>query len=636
MRNLVTKIELNRKYGNLYIVLFFILLILSFLNYITYYIINYYDFNIDILGMPAFKYYFSPFLIFKVKDEILLGHIKTILSRLYLIFLGIILITIYINKNKNGLLGSGRFATMQELYEKGYISLGNNLKNGVILGRCEFKYTFRSFIFMLDNIILALNVAYIFTRNLYTLSIIGLIVFLISFFLILICEKKLTIIDSTNSHIGLIAQTRSGKGAGVIIPTGLNWEQSLIALDVKKEIYIYTKNYREQVLKNKILLFEPFNDKPEKNKVRYNPLAEIRIGTKNEVDDCYIIAEILTAPPEAKDKNHWTESAKNLVFGAILHLAYVNKLEGKEVTLGEVYDFLTSDNLMKKIKECGTYLHESENFFKTIYDETQLIGVPEGTHPLVKRWANEMSNKRGEEFSDILSTTLANISLFKSPLVRWATSKSDFKMNDIANKETPYSLYLVLPEEQIQTSGMLIKLMITMFISKLTPKDFVNNNNKYETLALLDELPLFNYIPQIERGSGFAAGAKIKLLVVGQSLSQFYKIYGEKNMLLDNLANNVFYASATTDLTTAEKVSKLLGNKTIVYKNASYSQKLFSQRLSDTTTKRELLTPDEIINLPEDKNLIMLRGDIRTVLGKKIQYYKESYFNKKANLKEKN
>ena len=195
---------------------------------------------------------------------------------------------------------------------------------------------------------------------------------------------------------------------------------------------------------------------------------------------------------------------------------------------------------MKKIKECGTYLHESENFFKTIYDETQLIGVPEGTHPLVKRWANEMSNKRGEEFSDILSTTLANISLFKSPLVRWATSKSDFKMNDIANKETPYSLYLVLPEEQIQTSGMLIKLMITMFISKLTPKDFVNNNNKYETLALLDELPLFNYIPQIERGSGFVAGAKIKLLVVGQSLSQFYKIYGEKNMLLDNLANNVF------------------------------------------------------------------------------------------------
>lgn len=632
-KNMATYVELSRKFGNFNIILFIILSSLAILNYTTLTVMRYYNFSINKIGKPVLNFYYSPLLIFKkLDDPILLEIVKKKFSTVYVIVLFIFIFCLFlISNSKKGLLGTGRFATLQEVYEKGFISIGNDLKDGLILGRMPFQFTVKTGIFLVNFPLFIGNIVYIFTPNFKIILLYSIISIFGGLFFIIISEKKLTIIDSTNAHTALIAQTRSGKGAGVVIPTALNWIGSLFGFDPKKEIYDETHNYRKKVLNNKILLFDPYDeDYSNPDKIRYNPLAELNIGTKKEVDDITVVSEILTAPEKAGDKNHWTESAKNLVFGAILHLAYKNRHEGREVTLGEVYDFLTSSDVLMEIAKTIDCYHESPAFFRKIYDETQLNGVPEGVHPLVYRWANEMANKREEEFSDILSTTIACISLFKSPLIREATKKSDFKMNDLANGEQPYSLYLVIPESQIKTGGILIKLISTLFVSQLTPRDYINGNNKYKTIAILDEFPLFNYIPAIERAAGFIAGAKVKLLVIGQSLSQFWKIYGKENALLDNLANSVFYSSATTDYDTASKVSKILGNKTIEYSNSSSGSSVFSSKWSKTTAKRELMTPDEIINMDETRNLIMLRGDLRTIYGKKIMYYKEKFFVRKT------
>lgn len=634
IRNIATYIEISRKIASMNILIFIFLLVMLVLNYISITIMKYYDFSISKIGKPLYNLYYSPLLILKVKnDPLLLDLVRRKFSIVYIIFLVFFISFLFIvSSNKKGLLGTGRFATIQEVYEKGFISIGNDLKDGLILGRIPFEFSIRTLIFLINFPLFTGTFVYIFTPNFKIISLYSILSFLIALFFIIIAERKLTIIDDTNAHTGLIAQTRGGKGAGVIIPTALNWIQSLLGLDPKKEIYNETHNYREKVLNNRILLFEPYNeDYSDPNKVRYNPLIEVRIGTKNEIDDVTVIAEMLTAPELVEKKDHWTESAKNLVVGAILHLLYKAKQEDRVATLGEVFDFLTMPDVLMEIAKTIDFYHESPNFFKKIYDETQLIGVPEGVHPLVYRWANEMANKREEEFSDIMSTVLEKIGIFNSPLLREATKYSDFKMKDLANGDRPYSLYLVIPEENIATGGLIIKLMTTLFFTKLTPKDFVNENNKYKTMAILDELPLFKYIPAVERGAGIIAGAKVKLLVVGQSLSQFYKIYGKENALLDNLGNSVFYSSAKTDYDTASKVSKLLGNKTIEYSNSSGSS-IFSSRWNKTTSKRELMTPDEVINMNETRNLIMLRGNLRTIYGKKIMYFKEKYFMKKTKM----
>lgn len=572
-----------------------------------------------------------------MKNPTLKEHFFKKFSSIYVVFLFLIFIVLFFLKNKKeGLLASGRFSTMREIYEKGFLCVGNSLKDGLILGRVPFQKSFRSILFVLNFPLLAANIFLVLTPNpkiLYTVSFISL---LIGLLFLSISEKKMTIIDDTEVHVSLIAQSRSGKGVGVIIPSALNWTESLFAFDIKKEIYNESHIFRGEKLKNKILLFEPFSgDYSDVHKVRYNPLDEIKIATEQEVDDVSVIAEILTAPERAdnvQEGSHWIKSAKDLIEGVILHLCYKNRVMGKSTTLGEVFDFLTSGDVIADIARTIEFYHESPSFFRKIYDESQMIDVPEGVHPLVYRWAVAMTSKREDEFKDVLSTALTSLSMFKSPSVREATKYSDFKMNDVANSLVPYSLYLVIPEEKIKIGGILIRLITTLFVSKLTPKDFIQNNNKYRTLAILDELPLFNYIPAIERGIGYVAGARIKLLIAGQSLSQFQKIYGKENILLDNVANSVFYSSTNTDFETASRVSKLLGNKTIEYRNFSMGQHNLQQRWSSVTTKRELMTPDEIINMDETRNLIMLRGDLRTIYGKKILYYKEKYFLNKAKL----
>lgn len=637
IRNIATYIECSRRVGNCNILLFLLFASLSFFNFVTIQILKYYDFSLEIIGKPLIRYYYSPFLFLRIQDPMLKEYFFKKISIVYTISLFLLLgILFLLGSKKEGLLASGRFSTMREIYEKGFLCIGNSLKDGLILGRIPFQYSFRSFLFLLNFPLLAVNAFFVLTPNPNVLYSTFFISLLLGFLFLSISEKKMTIVENTEVHTSLVAQTRSGKGVGVIIPTSLNWRESLLAFDLKKEIYNESHVFREKKLNNKILLFEPYSgDYSDIHKIRYNPLSEIKIGTEQEVDDVSVIAEILTAPERAenvKEGSHWIKSAKDLIEGTILHLCYKERLVGKVPTLGEVFDFLTSGDVLSEIARTIDFYHESPSFFRKIYDESQMVGIPEGVHPLVYRWAVAITSKREDEFKDVLSTALNSLSMFKSPSVREATKYSDFKMKDLANGSQPYSLYLAIPEEKIGIGGILIRLITTLFVSKLTPKDFIHGNNKYRTLAILDELPLFNYIPAIERGTGYVAGAKIKLLVVGQSLSQFQKIYGKENILLDNMSNSVFYSSTSTDFDTASKVSKLLGSKTIEYRNFSMGQHTLQQRWSSTTTKRELMTPDEIINMDETRNLIMLRGDLRTIYGKKIVYYKEKYFLKKTKL----
>lgn len=121
--------------------------------------------------------------------------------------------------------------------------------------------------------------------------------------------------------MGLIAPTRAGKGVGVIVPTLLNWESSSIITDLKGENYSLTAGYREKVLKHKILKFSPHSQ----NSCSYNPLAQIRLGTRFEYADTQIIADILTDPGENVAKSHWVTQATALLTCIILHVSYVKK-----------------------------------------------------------------------------------------------------------------------------------------------------------------------------------------------------------------------------------------------------------------------------------------------------------------------
>ena len=54
-------------------------------------------------------------------------------------------------------------------------------------------------------------------------------------------------------HMMVFAPTRSGKGVGIVIPTLVSWDESVLVLDIKGENWALTSGFRERVLKQPAL-----------------------------------------------------------------------------------------------------------------------------------------------------------------------------------------------------------------------------------------------------------------------------------------------------------------------------------------------------------------------------------------------
>ncbi|WP_278847821.1 type IV secretory system conjugative DNA transfer family protein [Megamonas hypermegale] len=175
--------------------------------------------------------------------------------------------------------------------------------------------------------------------------------------------------DNGPAHIGVFAPTRSGKGAAIIIPTCLEWKNSLVVLDLKGENFNFTASYRKKALKNKIIKFEPFCE--DGTSAKWNPIAEIRMGTNKEISDVMSLAHMIADPTGKggeKGDSHWIDTSTALIQTVILHLLYAHKRQDLPVpTLSDVSNFLSSKAMPfdDAIEQMKGYAHIStKDFFE--------------------------------------------------------------------------------------------------------------------------------------------------------------------------------------------------------------------------------------------------------------------------------
>ena len=84
-----------------------------------------------------------------------------------------------------------------------------------------------------------------------------------------------------SEHLLAFAPTLSSKGANNVIPTLLDWPESAVVLDVKRELYNLTAGYRSAALGQNIFPFDPTSE----NSCRFNPPAEVRFGMAQAISD---------------------------------------------------------------------------------------------------------------------------------------------------------------------------------------------------------------------------------------------------------------------------------------------------------------------------------------------------------------
>ena len=127
----------------------------------------------------------------------------------------------------------------------------------------------------------------------------------------------------------LAAPPRAGKGAGVVIPNLLNWPDSVICVDIKRENWIKTAGFRA-ASGQACYLFDPFSEGGRT--ARWNPFHYVAENPERRLNDLQRIAEMLYPDPPNVDP-FWTASARSLFLGIALYLFETPSLPK---TIGEV------------------------------------------------------------------------------------------------------------------------------------------------------------------------------------------------------------------------------------------------------------------------------------------------------------
>ena len=127
-------------------------------------------------------------------------------------------------------------------------------------------------------------------------------------------------------HAIIVGASRSGKGAGHVVPTLIAWPQSAFVYDRKGELWHITADHRKKF--SHVFYFAP----TDPNTVRWNPLFEVRKGVM-EIADIQNVVGILVDPlgRKAGDLNFWDQSATDFFTAVILHVLYSEPDERKNL-----------------------------------------------------------------------------------------------------------------------------------------------------------------------------------------------------------------------------------------------------------------------------------------------------------------
>lgn len=247
-------------------------------------------------------------------------------------------------------------------------------------------------------------------------------------------------------------------------------------------------------------------------------------------------------------------------------------------------------------------------------------------HPKVaESAATIINNEAASTVSSIISSAQTPLAIYQNPLIQRNTSTSDFTIRDLLNPDQAVTLYYVCAPNDIPRLAPLTRLFVTLMFGKLTQKmKFTNAKAKKQRIVLLlDEFPQLGKLESVEHQLNICAGYGIKVVIIAQSINQINKIYTKDNGIIVGCPVSIFYAPA--DLETARVISERLGDKTIETQSVSTSGELFKSNVSTSQTARKLMTPEEVLRLSKDKEIVFTNG-FRPVLGDKIKFFEEPYF----------
>ena len=404
------------------------------------------------------------------------------------------------------------------------------------------------------------------------------------------------------AHLLTLAPTRAGKGVGTVIPNLLLAERSVLVIDPKGENAKIAGEARKRF--GAVHILDPFGVTGMPASA-YNPLGQLDAESLDLGEDAASLAEALVMdPPGQQSEAHWNEEAKALLSGLIMFAVAHEEADRK--TLATVREYLTLP----------------PEKFRALLELMQDSVAAGG---LIARAGNRFLGKSDREAASVMSSAQRHTHFLDSPRIVAATARSDFQFSALRHDLT--SIFLVLPPNRLDAYSRWLRLLVAQALQDIARDAEASQAGsarlKQPALFLLDEFAALGRLEAVERAMGLMAGYGLQLWPILQDMSQLKDLYGARaNTFVANAG--VLQTFGVNDFETAKWLSQMIGRETTGYQTESHKPG-DAPSTSYNVTARDLMTPDEIMQIPPHVQLLRVQGK-PVMIARKLRYFADKEF----------
>lgn len=421
-------------------------------------------------------------------------------------------------------------------------------------------------------------------------------------------KKKRLLLNQPLSVL-LLAPPGTGKTAGVAIPTLFLAKNTIIALDVKGELFDITSKYRNKF--SDVMVFDPTSWETS----RWNPLDKTVMSEEWAAKQVHVQNIAATIFLEPENDKHWIMAARTIFINVALALIHKNG----GTTIPEVRRATLAKEGMERNLVIASY--------------AEYEGLPVDVEGELRKFETVAEN----QFAGEIGTFDTNMVAFTDLRVENALSKNEIRFDELrgvkgkGKESRSKTLYLIIKPEDIDRLAPLVRIFFETLTKYLLSKKW-NKETEHIITFLLDEFPRLGKMKEIVKMPALSRGQGANAYLIAQDASQIeveYKKEGREE-IMSTTAYKVVLSQNSKE--TAEFVSKTIGDKTMEIRSKSINaDKISGGNQSFREQGVPLIRPQEIESMKMWNCLVLGQFSLQTpIKGQLLRWFKDPLLKKRA------
>ena len=394
-----------------------------------------------------------------------------------------------------------------------------------------------------------------------------------------------------NTNVLVVGGSGTGKTRTYAVPNVLEAGCSMVITDPKGEILRKTGGFLKRA-GYEVRVFDLFN--PDAS-FCYNPFRYVR----DDKEVLQLITNLIqnTTPPHAQSSDPFWEKSETALLQALM-LYLLHEAPPEEQNFGMVMELLGSAQVKEK----------DENFESPLDILFERLAMRDPESIAVKQYGI-YKQAAGKTAKSILVSVGVRLAAFNLPQIARLTMTDELHLDDLGERRV--ALFCCIPDSD-KSLNYLVGMVYTQLIQTLFYQaDRVHRGRlPVPVHCLMDEFPNIS-LPKDSFQSALATmrSRGIFCSIIVQNIAQLKSMYKDSWESLVGLCDEFLYLGGN-EQGTHKYVSELIGKETVETTSRSLSRgRSGSSSTSHQQTARDLMTPDEVRLLSNDKALLFVRGE---------------------------